>query len=115
MFDGWYVRNDDGSLGDEPLSTDATWTFVPEDNMTVEARFAEAPKYQVTARAVNGSVDPESALVATDGKVTLSATPDEGCYLTRVTVAEEAGDDGSAGNAYDLDILTIRVGRTRSH
>uniref|UniRef100_UPI003FF0D81D InlB B-repeat-containing protein n=1 Tax=Collinsella aerofaciens TaxID=74426 RepID=UPI003FF0D81D len=110
VFDGWYVRNDDGSLGDEPLSTDATWTFVPEDNMTVEARFAEAPKYKVTARAVNGSVDPESALVATDGKVTLSATPDEGCYLTRVTVAEEAGDDGSAGNAYGLDISDYKGG-----
>lgn len=110
VFDGWYARNDDGSLGDEPLSTDATWTFVPEDNMTVEARFAEAPKYQVTARAVNGSVDPGSALVATDGKVTLSATPDEGCYLTRVTVAEGAGDDGSAGNAYDLDISDYKGG-----
>ena len=110
VFDGWYARNDDGSLGDEPLSTDATWTFVPEDNMTVEARFAEAPKYKVTARAVNGSVDPESALVATDGKVTLSAAPDEGCYLTRVTVAEEAGDDGSSGNAYDLDISDYKGG-----
>ena len=110
VFDGWYARNDDGSLGDEPLSTDATWTFVPEDNMTVEARFAEAPKYKVTARAVNGSGGPESALVATDGKATLSATPDEGCYLTRVTVAEEAGEDGSAGNAYDLDISDYKGG-----
>ena len=110
VFDGWYARNDDGSLGDEPLSTDAVWTFVPEDNMTVEARFAEAPKYKVTARAVNGSVDPETASVATDGKVTLSATPDEGCYLTRMTVAEEAGEDGSAGNAYDLDISDYQGG-----
>ncbi len=110
VFDGWYARNDDGSLGDEPLSTDAVWTFVPEDNMTVEARFAEAPKYKVTARAVNGSVNPETASVATDGKVTLSATPDEGCYLTRVTVAEEAGEDGSAGNAYDLDISDYQGG-----
>ena len=110
VFDGWYARNDDGSLGDEPLSTDAVWTFVPEDNMTVEARFAEAPKYKVTARAVNGSVDPETDSVATDGKVTLLATPDEGCYLTRVTVAEEAGEDGSAGNAYDLDISDYKGG-----
>ena len=110
VFDGWYARNDDGSLGDEPLSTDAVWTFAPEDNMTVEARFAEAPKYKVTAQAVNGSVDPETASVATDGKVTLSATPDEGCYLTRVTVAEEAGEDGSAGNAYDLDISDYQGG-----
>ena len=110
VFDGWYARNDDGSLGDEPLSADAVWTFVPEDNMTVEARFVEAPKYKVTARAVNGSVDPETASVATDGKVTLSAMPDEGCYLTRVTVAEEAGEDGSAGNAYDLDISDYKGG-----
>ena len=110
VFDGWYARNDDGSLGDEPLSTDAVWTFVPEDNMTVEARFAEAPKYKVTALAVNGSVDPESTSVAADGKVTLSATPDEGCYLTRVTVAEEAGEDGSAGNAYDLEISGYKGG-----
>ena len=110
VFDGWYARNDDGSLGDEPLSTDAVWTFVPEDNMTVEARFVEAPKYKVTAQAVNGSVDPESSSVATDGKVTLSATPDEGCYLTRVTVAEETGEDGSAGNAYDLDISDYQGG-----
>lgn len=110
VFDGWYTRNDDGSLGDEPLSTDAVWTFVPEDNMTVEARFAEASRYKVTAQAVNGSVDPESSSVATDGKVTLSATPDEGCYLTRVTVAEKAGEDGSAGNAYDLDISDYRGG-----
>lgn len=110
VFDGWYARNDDGSLGDEPLSTDAVWTFVPEDNMTVEACFAEAPKYKVTALAVNGSVDPESTSVATDGKMTLSATPDEGCYLTRVTVAEEAGEDGSAGNAYDLDISDYKGG-----
>ena len=110
VFDGWYARNDDGSLGDEPLSTDAVWTFVPEDNMTVEARFAEAPRYKVTAQAVNGSVDPETASVATDGKVTLSATPDEGCYLMRVTVAEKAGEDGSAGNAYDLDISDYQGG-----
>ena len=110
VFDGWYARNDDGSLGDEPLSTDAVWTFVPEDNMTVEARFAEAPRYKVTAQAVNGSVDPESASVATDGKVTLSATPDEGCYLTRVTVAEETGADGLAGNTYDLDISDYQGG-----
>ena len=110
VFDGWYTRNDDGSLGDEPLSTDAVWTFVPEDNMTVEARFAEAPKYKVTAQAVNGSVDSESSLVATDGKVTLSATPNEGCFLTRVTVAEESGEDGSAGNAYDLDISDYKGG-----
>ena len=110
VFDGWYARNDDGSLGDEPLSTDAVWTFVPEDNMTVEARFAEAPKYKVTAQAVNGSVNPESSSVATDGKVTLSATPDEGCYLTRVTVAEKAGADGSAGNTYDLDISDYQGG-----
>ncbi len=110
VFDGWYARNDDGSLGDEPLSTDAVWTFVPEDNMTVEARFAEARKYKVAARAVNGSVDPETASVATDGKVTLSATPDEGCYLTRATVAEEAGEDGLAGNAYDLDISDYQGG-----
>ena len=110
VFDGWYTRNEDGSLGDEPLSTDAAWTFVPEDNMTVEARFVKAPKYKVTARAVKGSVDPESASVATDGKVTLSATPDEGCFLTRVTVAEEAGEDGSAGNAYDLDISDYKGG-----
>ena len=110
VFDGWYARSDDGSLGDEPLSTDAVWTFAPEDNMTVEARFAEAPKYKVTAQAVNGSVDPESSLVATDGKVTLSATPNEGCFLTRVTVAEEAGEDGSAGNAYDLDISDYKGG-----
>ena len=110
VFDGWYARNDDGSLGDEPLSTDAVWTFVPEDNMTVEARFVEAPKYKVTAQAVNGSVDPESSSVATDGKVTLSATPDEGFYLTRVTVAEKAGEDGSAGNAYDLDISDYQGG-----
>ncbi|MDU8577318.1 leucine-rich repeat protein [Collinsella aerofaciens] len=110
VFDGWYTRNDDGSLGDEPLSTDAVRTFVPEDNMTVEARFAEAPRYKVTAQAVNGSVDPETASVATDGKVTLSATPDEGCYLTRVTVAEKAGEDGSVGNAYDLDISDYQGG-----
>ena len=110
VFDGWYARNDDGALGDEPLSTDAVWTFVPEDNMTVEARFAEAPKYKVTAQAVNGSVDPETASVVTDGKVTLSATPDEGCYLTRVTVAEDAGADGSASNAYDLDISAYKGG-----
>lgn len=70
----------------------------------------EAPKYKVTAQAVNGSVDPESSSVATDGKVTLSATPDEGFYLTRVTVAEKAGEDGSAGNAYDLDISDYQGG-----
>ena len=110
VFDGWYARNDDGSLGDEPLSTDAVWAFVPEDNMTVEARFVEAPKYKVTAQAVKGSVDPETASVATDGKVTLSATPDEGCYLARVTVAEEAGEGGSVGNACDLDISDYQGG-----
>lgn len=110
VFDGWYARNDDGSLGDEPLSTDASWTFVPEDNMTVEARFAEAPKYKVTARAVNGSVDPESSSVATDGKMTFSATPDEGCYLTRAAVAEEAGEDCTDGKAYDLDISDYKGG-----
>ena len=55
--------------------------------------------YEVTAKAVNGSVDNGSITVAAGESVTIAATPDEGCYLDRVTVAE-AGSDKSL----DLDI-----------
>ena len=53
----------------------------------------------MTAKAVNGSVNNAAVTVDEGGDVTLSATPDEGCYLERVTVAE-AGSD----KAIDLDI-----------
>ena len=111
VFEGWYERGADGTLGDEPLSTDAAWTFTPDADMTVEARFAEAPKSRVTATAINGSVDPETASVAADGKVTFTAMPDKGCYLERVTVAGEDGD--GASKTYDADLADYLGGAYR--
>ena len=108
VFEGWYERGEDGTLGDEPLNTDATWTFTPDADMTVEARFGEAPKSRVTATAINGSVDPETASVAADGKVTFTATPDKGCYLERVTVTGENGE--GASKTYDADLADYQGG-----
>lgn len=61
--------------------------------------------FEVTAKAVNGSVDNASVTVDAGGDVTLSATPDEGCYLEQATVAE-AGSD----KAIDLDISDYEGG-----
>ena len=61
--------------------------------------------YKVTAKAVNGSVDNASVSVVEGGDATLSATPDEGCYLERVTVAEAGSDE-----AVDLDISDFKGG-----
>lgn len=69
------------------------------DNPTKPERF------EVTAKAVNGSVDNAFVTVDADGDVTLSATPDEGCYLERVMVTE-AGSD----KAIDLDISDYEGG-----
>lgn len=55
--------------------------------------------YEVTVKAVNGSVDNCSVTVAAGEDVTLSAKPDEDCYLERVTVTE-AGSD----KPFDVDI-----------
>ncbi len=62
-------------------------------------------RFEVTAEAVNGSVDNASVTVDAGGDVTLSATPDEGCYLERVTVTE-AGSD----KAVNLDISDYEGG-----
>ena len=61
--------------------------------------------YKVTAKAVNGSVDNASVSVVEGGDAILSATPDEGCYLERVTVAQ-AGSDATV----DLDISDYKGG-----
>ncbi len=61
--------------------------------------------YKVTAKAVNGSVDNDLVSVVEGGDATLSATPDEGCYLERVTVAQ-AGSDATV----DLDISDYKGG-----
>ena len=62
-------------------------------------------RYKVTAKAVNGSVDNASVTVVEGGDATLSATPDDGCYLERVTVSE-AGSDATV----DLDISDYKGG-----
>ena len=62
-------------------------------------------RFEVTAKAVNGSVDNASVTVDAGGDVTLSATPVEGCYLEQVTVTE-AGSD----RAVDLDISNYEGG-----
>ena len=59
----------------------------------------------MTAKAVNGSVDNASVTVDAGGDVTLSATPDEGYYLERVTVTEADSD-----KAIDLDISDYEGG-----
>ena len=61
--------------------------------------------YKVTAKAVNGSVDNASVSVVEGGDAILSATPDEGCYLERVTVVQ-AGSDATV----DLDISDYKGG-----
>ena len=62
-------------------------------------------RYKVTAKAVNGSVDNASVTVVEGGDATLSATPDEGCYLERVTVSEVGSDE-----VVDLDISDYEGG-----
>ena len=112
IFDGWYAIGEDGAVGGEPLSTDAAWTFTPDDDVTVTARFAEAPMLSVKASAANGTVDPASVAVPWGGDVSFTAAPDAGCYLERATVAG-ARDDGSAANPVELDIADYQGGSHR--
>ncbi len=62
-------------------------------------------RIKVTAKAVNGSVDNGSITVAAGESVTIVATPDEGCYLECVTVAEDGSD-----TPVDLDISDCKGG-----
>ena len=112
VFDGWYAIGEDGSVGDEPLSTDAAWTFTPDADMTVTARFAEAPMLSVKASATGGAVDPAGVAVPWGGSVSFTAAPDAGCYLERATVAG-VRDDGSATDAVELDIADYQGGSHR--
>ena len=71
-------------------------------------------RFEVTTRAVNGSVDNASITVDAGGNATLSATPDEGCYLERVTVAENGSDKGVnldisdyEGGAYEVTLSGV--------
>lgn len=61
--------------------------------------------YEVTVKAVNGSVDNGSITVAAGESVTIAATPDEGCYLERATVTEDGSD-----KVVDLDISDYEGG-----
>ena len=103
MFDGWYAVGEGANENAEPLSTSADWTFVPEDDVTVVARFTELPTYEVTAAAVKGTVVPQSQTVVAGGKAAIAAQPDEGCYLERVSLTEMTAD-GAASVPVDLDI-----------
>ena len=112
VFDGWYAIGEDGAVSGEPLSTDAAWTFTPDADVTVTARFAEAPMLSVKASAANGTVDPASVAVPWGGNVSFTAAPDAGCYLERATVAG-VRDDGSAADPVELDIADYQGGSHR--
>ena len=110
-FDGWYEYGDDAPKDGKPLSTDANWTFTPEGDMAVEARFAEIPACEVTASAENGTVAPASASVKPGGSATFEAAPNDGCYLERVTLSaapseasEAVGMSPSAGLAGPVEL-----------
>lgn len=111
VFDGWYSIGKDGAVGSRPVSTDAAWTLTPEDDVTVTARFAETPKLEVKASAVNGTVDPASAAVPQGGSASFTATPYDGCYLERATVADVR--DGSIADSVELDIADYQGGSYR--
>ena len=113
VFDGWYAIGEDGAVGDEPLSTDAAWTFTPDADATVTARFAEKPMLSAKTSAANGTVDPASVAVPWGGSVSFTAAPDAGCYLERATVAGVRGD-GSVADAVELDIADYQGGSYRA-
>ena len=112
VFDGWYAIGEDGAVSGGPLSTDAAWTFTPDADMTVTARFAVKPMVSVKASAVNGTVGPASVAVPWGGGVSFTATPDTGCYLERATVAD-VRDDGSVADPIELDIADYQGGSRR--
>ena len=71
-------------------------------------------RFEVTTRAVNGSVDNASITVDAGGNATLSATPDEGCYLERATITEDGSDkvvdldiSGYKGGAYEVTLSGV--------
>lgn len=113
VFDGWYAIGEDGAVGNEPLSTDAAWTFAPDADMTVTARFVEKPMLSAKASAVNGTVDPASVAVPWGGSVSFAAAPDAGCYLERATVTD-VRDDSSVADAVELDIADYQGGSYRA-
>lgn len=113
IFDGWYAIGEDGAVGNKPLSTDAAWTFAPDADMMVTARFVEKPMLSAKASAVNGTVDPASVAVPWGGSVSFTAAPDAGCYLERATVTD-VRDDGSVADAVELDIADYQGGSYRA-
>lgn len=62
VFDGWYAIGEDGAVSGDLLSTDAAWTFTPDADVTVTARFAEAPKFEAKPEPDPGPgpVDPDN-------------------------------------------------------
>lgn len=116
-FDGWYRVGDGSLIEGDPVSTEANWTFVPQEDVVVAARFAPVPTYSVTATAVNGTVDPASSSVESGDSVTFTASPNDGCYLESATIADasaegEEGTDGQmAGQAIECDISDYEGGQ----
>ncbi|MEF2895919.1 MAG: MBG domain-containing protein, partial [Senegalimassilia anaerobia] len=69
------------------------------------------PKHEVKASAINGTVDPASAAVPQGGSASFTATPYDGCYLERATVADVR--DGSIADSVELDIADYQGGSYR--
>ena len=103
-FDGWYEYGESVPKDAKPLSADANWTFTPEGDMAIEARFVEIPACEVTASAENGTVAPVSASVKPGGSATFEAAPNEGCYLESVTLSSKASGTPSAGVADSIEL-----------
>ena len=103
-FDGWYEYGESAPKDAKPLSADANWTFTPEGDMAIEARFVEIPACEVTASAENGTVAPASASVKPGGSATFEVAPNEGCYLESVTLSSKASGTPSAGVADSIEL-----------
>ena len=76
-FEGWYVKNADGSFGDKvyPLETPYNFTEkIPGDSMTLIANWVDKPVQDVTVSFdANGGEGTMAAQTLTEGKGTLNA------------------------------------------
>ena len=89
----------------DTVSTDATYTFVPDYDRALVANFAALPRYQITLTATSGGYAVGSGSFTTGTQVTVTATANSGYKFVQWT---ENGTAVSTNSTYTFTAVSDR-------